>query len=262
MGKPTYIPCSYHWDSTGQPINLMGKPTNIPCSYYWDLTGQPINLMGKPTHIPCFYHWDSTGQPINLMGKPTHIPYSYHWDLTGQLINSVGKPTRIQCCGTRHPKSCKTGAAWSTIIHKTLHLSKLEGLFLPSYSDNRIHAQQQYTLSKHITDHFNLELGRERFRISFFWTGFRLDLAQWSTIWPLRFPKSTSLHLLVARFFFISSEKTTMGNEKQLHKSLAKPRRKKRCFLQRPWLHNLSSTCTLVTLLRLRIRRITMIYLC
>ena len=144
--------------------------------------------MGKPTHIPCSYHWDSTGQPINLMGKPTHIPCSYYWDLTGQPINLVGKPIRIQCCNTRHPKWCKTGATRSTIIRKHYIHQDLRVYFYQLTVITEFTHNNSTRKSKHITDHFNLELARESFRISFFWTGFRLDLAQWSTICPLRFP--------------------------------------------------------------------------
>ena len=124
--------------------------------------------MGKPTHIPCFYHWDSTGQPINLMGKPTHIPCSCYWDSTGQPINSVGKPTRIQCCNTRHPKSCKTGATRSTIIQKHYIHQDLRVYFYQLTVITEFTHNNSTRKSKHITDHFNLELPRERFRISFF----------------------------------------------------------------------------------------------
>ena len=136
--------------------------------------------MGKPTHIPCSYHWDFTGQPINLLGKPTHIPCSYHWDFTGQPINLLGKPTRIQCCNTRHPKWCKTGATRSTIIQKHFIYQDLRVYFYQLTVFTEFTHNNNTRKSKHITDHINLELPREHFRISFFWTGFRLDFAQWS----------------------------------------------------------------------------------
>ena len=102
--------------------------------------------MGKPTHIPCFYHWDSTGQPINLLGKPTYIPCFYHWDSSGQPINLKVKPTRIQCCSTRHSKSCKTGAAWSTIIQNTAFINTWEFIFtnlqwLPNSRTTTVHGK-------------------------------------------------------------------------------------------------------------------------
>ena len=138
--------------------------------------------MGKPTHILCFYHWDLTGQPSISVGKPTYIPCSYYWDLTGQPINSEGKLTRIQCCSTRHPKWYKTGATRITIIQKHNNHQYLRVYFHQHTVITEFTQNNSTRKSKHITDHFNLELARERFQISLFWTGFRLDLAQWSTI--------------------------------------------------------------------------------
>ena len=188
------------------PINLMDKPTNTPYSYHWDFTWQPINLLGKSTYIPCSYHWDSTGQPIDLMGKSTYIPCSYYWHLTGQPINSVGKPTRIQCCSTRHPKSCKTGATWSTIIPKHYIYQYLRVYFYQLTVMTEFTYNNCTQKSKHITDHFNLELARERFRISFFRTSTPRSRAMVNHL-TTSVSKSTLLHLLVARFFFTSSEK-------------------------------------------------------
>ena len=157
-----------------------------------DLTGQPINSVGKSTYIPCSYHWDSSGTPINLMGKSTYIPRSYYWDSTGQPINSVDKPTYITCFSARHPKWCKTGAKRITILQKHYNHQHLRVYFHQLTVITEFTHNNSTRKSKHITDHFNKELARERFRISFFWTGFRLDLAQWSTIWPVRFPNRLS----------------------------------------------------------------------
>ena len=156
--------------------------------------------MGKLTHIPCSYHWDSTGQPIDLMGKPTLIPCSYYWDLTGQPINSMGKPTGIQCCSTRHPKSCKTDATWSTIIQKHYVYQYLRVYFYHLTVITQFTHNNSTQKSKHITDHFNLELARERFRISFFWTSTPRSRAMVNHL-TTSVSKSTLLHLLVARFF-------------------------------------------------------------
>ena len=153
------------------------------------------------------------------MGKPTHIPWSYSWDLTGQPTNSVGKPTRIQCCSTRHPKSCTTGATWSTIIQKHYIYQYLRVYFYQLTVIIEFTHNNSTQKTKHITDHFNLELAWERFRISF-WTSTPRSRAMVNHL-TTSVSKSTLLHLLVARFFFTSSEKTTKGNEKQLHKSLA-----------------------------------------
>ena len=173
----------------------------------------------------------------------------------------MGKPTRIQCCSTRHPKWCKTGATWSTIIQKHYIHQYLRVYFYQLTVITEFTHSNSTRKSKHITDHFNLELAWERFRISFFWTGFRLDLVQWSTIWPLRFPnRLCCIYWLLDSFYNIW--KNNNGHWEATTQVVSIVEMVKVLFLQRPWLYNLSSTCTLVTLLRLRIRRITMINLC
>ena len=77
---------------------------------------------------------------------------------------------------------CKTGATRSTIIQKHYIHQDLRVYFYQLTVITEFTHNNSTRKSKHITDHFNLELARKHFRISFFWTGFRLDFAQWSTI--------------------------------------------------------------------------------
>ena len=158
------------------------------------------------------------------MGKPTHIPCSYHWDFTGQPINLLGKPTRIQCCNTRHPKWCKTGATRSTIIQKHFIYQDLRVYFYQLTVFTEFTHNNNTRKSKHITDHINLELphGSTFKSLSFGPVSASISLnGHLVNHLTTSVSKSTSLHLLVARFFFTLSEKATMGNEKQLHKPLA-----------------------------------------